>query len=94
MGVEFKGKIMFHYPRGVKRQQGFTTAVGFYVYVMGQPIGIGPNGVVVDQPEFQSSGQSFFPGWGEFDLLFNVDILNPLFKNNGRETKGLVLAFL
>ena len=49
---------------------------------------------MVDQPEFQSSGQSLFPGWGEFDLLFNVDILNPLLKNNGRDRRLSVGIFV
>ena len=32
MDVQFKGKNMLHYSRGVKRQQGFTTGDAFYVY--------------------------------------------------------------
>ena len=32
MDVQFKGKNMLHYSRGVKRQQDFTTGDAFYVY--------------------------------------------------------------
>ena len=32
MDVQFKGKNMLPYSRGVKRQQGFTTGAAFYVY--------------------------------------------------------------
>ena len=44
--------------------------------------------------DFQSSDPSLFPGWGEYDLLFDVDIVSLLLKNNGRETEGLMLWFL
>ena len=30
--MQFKGKYMLHYSRGVKRQQSFTTGAAFYVY--------------------------------------------------------------
>ena len=32
MDVQFKGKNMLHYSRGVRRQQGFTAGAAFYVY--------------------------------------------------------------
>ena len=38
------------------------------------------NGVVVNKPEFYYCGQRSFPGLGEYDLLFNVDIVNLLLK--------------
>ena len=57
MGVEFKGKIIFRYSRGVTGQQGFTTGVGFYVYnVIGYSNGTENNCVVFNTAESQSSG--------------------------------------
>ena len=81
MGVELKGKIMFHYPRGVKRQQVFTAGVEFYVYnVIGEHTAMSLNVVVINMPESQSYGPRLFPGRGKYDLLFNVDIVNLLLK--------------
>ena len=36
---------------------------------------------MVNVSEFNSSDPSSFPGRAEFNLLFNVDIVNPLLKN-------------
>ena len=52
------------------------------------------NGVVVNELELQSSDPSLFPGWGEYILLFDVDIVNLPLKSSGRETEGLMLLFL
>ena len=43
------------------------------------------NGVVVNKPEFKSSRSRSFPGWGEYDLLFNVNIVNLLLKKTMEE---------
>ena len=95
MGVELKGKIMFQYPKGVKRQQVFTARVAFYVYnVIGEHTGMDHNFMVVNMPESQSFDPRLFPGRREYDLLFDVDIVNLLLKNNEAETEGLMLMFL
>ena len=49
---------------------------------------------MVNSPEFQSSDPRLFPGRREYDLLFDVDKVIPLLKNNGGETEGLILLFL
>ena len=49
---------------------------------------------MVNTPEFQSRGLRSFPGRGEYDLLFDDDIVNLLLKSNGGETEGLILLFL
>ena len=52
----------------VKRQQGFTTVVGLYVYnVIGQLLRT-DNGVVVSELASQSSNSSSFPGRGEYNF--------------------------
>ena len=95
MGVELKGKIMFHYPRGVKIQQVFTARVAFYVYnSIGEHTGMDHNVMVVNMPESQSCCPRLFPGRGEHDLLFDVDIVNLQLKNDEAETEGLMLMFL
>ena len=38
------------------------------------------NVVVINMPESQSCSPRLFPGRGKYDLLFNVDIVNLLFK--------------
>ena len=64
MGVELKGKIMFHYPRRVKRQKVFTAGIEFYVYnVIGEHTGMDHNVIVVNMPESQFCGPRLFP-WG------------------------------
>ena len=52
------------------------------------------NGAVANTPEFQSSGPGSFPGRGECDLLFNLDIVKLLLKNNGGggDTEHLILS--
>ena len=45
------------------------------------------NGVVVNKPEFKSSRSRSFPGWGECDLLFNVNIVNLLLKKQWRRDR-------
>ena len=42
------------------------------------------NGIVVNQPESQSSDSKLFLRWEIYDLLFNVDIVNHLLKDSGR----------
>ena len=41
------------------------------------------NGVVVNTSDFHSSNRRSFPGRREYNLLFNVDIVSLLLKNNG-----------
>ena len=36
--------------------------------------------VVIKSPEFHSSSSISFPARGKYDLLFKVDIVNPLLK--------------
>ena len=45
----------------------------------------GNDGVVVNKSEFQTSRPRSFPGMGEYDLLFNVDIVNFLLKKQWEE---------
>ena len=60
------------------------------------------NSVVVNSSDFHSSNlssffgsnPSSFPGRGEYNLFFNVDIVNLLLKNNGGKTEGFILLFL
>ena len=52
------------------------------------------NGVVVNELEVQSSDPSSFPEWGEYILLFDVDIVNLRLKSSDGETEGLMLLFL
>ena len=52
------------------------------------------HGVVINELEFQSNDSNLFPGWGEYDLLFDLDIVNLRLKNNGGETEDLMLLFL
>ena len=52
------------------------------------------NDIVVNDLEFQCSDPDSFSEWGEFHLLFDVDIVNLSLKSNGGETKGLMLLFL
>ena len=87
--MELKGKIMFYYPRGVKRQRVLTAGVEFYVYN-----GMDHNVVVVNMPKSQSCCPRLFPGRGEYDLLFDVDIVNLLLKNDEAKAEGLMLMFL
>ena len=85
--MEFKGKIMLYYSSGVKRQQGFTTGVGFYVYdVVCYSTGLDHSCVLVNKPGSQSSGSRSFSRWEEYDLLFDIDIVNLLLKKNGGES--------
>ena len=66
--MQFKGKNMLHYSRGVKRQQGFTTGAAFYVYDVISLIfemfhhGHGFHGLVVIMPEIQISDRSVVRG--------------------------------
>ena len=41
--------------------------------------------------EFYFSGTSSFLGWREYDLLFDIDIVNLLLKNKWGEIEGLML---
>ena len=45
----------------------------------------GSDGVVVNTSEFQASRPRSFPGRGEYDFLFNVDIVNLLLKKQWEE---------
>ena len=51
------------------------------------------DGVVVNTSEFQTSWPRSFPGRGEYDLLFNVDIVNLLLKKQwGRRPNFLIFV--
>ena len=64
MDVQFKGKNMLHYSRGVKRQQGFTTGAAFYVYnVISFIFEMVHHGLVVIMPEIQISDSGLIPSW-------------------------------
>ena len=52
------------------------------------------NDVEVNTPESHSRGLKLFPGREEYDLLFDVDIVNLLLKSNGGEAEYLMLPFL
>ena len=52
------------------------------------------NVVVVNMPKSQSCCPRLFPGRGEYDLLFDVDIVNLLLKNDEAKAEGLMLMFL
>ena len=59
------------------------------------------NIVVVNSSDFHSSNlssflgsnPSSFPGRGEYNLFFNVDIVNLLLKNNGGKTRFHLVIF-
>ena len=54
--MQFKGKNMLHYSRGVKRQQDFTTGAAFYVYnVISFIFEMVYDSLVVIMPEIQIS---------------------------------------
>ena len=55
---------------------------------------MGHRGVAVNTPEPQDGRPRSFPGREEFNLLFDVDIANPLLKNNGGEAERLMLLVL
>ena len=60
--MQFKGKNMLHYSRGVKRQQGFTTGAAFYVYnVISFTLEMVHHGLVVIISEFQISDSGSIP---------------------------------
>ena len=93
--MEFKGKNMFLYSRGVKRQQGFTTGVAFYVYnVIVFNFEMDYNGLVVIMSELQSVTRDPFPGGKVMICSLMFDIVNLLFKYNGGETENLFYLFI
>ena len=107
MDVEFKGKNMFLYSRGVKRQQGSTTGVAFYVYnvivfnfemdyngLVVNNFEMDYNGLVVIMSELQSVTRDRFPGGKVMICSLMFDIVNLLFKNNGGETEDLFYLFI
>ena len=47
------------------------------------------NGILVYTSEFQTRDPRSFPWWEEYDLLFNVDIVNLLLKNTGGRDRRL-----
>ena len=58
MDVQFKGKYMLHYSRGVKQQQGFTTGAAFFVYnVRSFTFEMLHDGLVVIMPEILINSQ-------------------------------------
>ena len=65
----------------------FTTGIGFYVCnVLSEPLRMDDNdGVVVNTSEFPTSRLRSLPGRGEYDLIFNVDIVNLLLKKQWGE---------
>ena len=53
------------------------------------------DGVVVNTSEFQTSRSRSLPGRGEYDFLFNVDIVNLLLKKQwGERQKANFLIFV
>ena len=51
------------------------------------------NGALVHTSVFHSSAPRLFYGRGEYDLLFNVDLVNLLLKNNGGGQKASFCYF-
>ena len=51
------------------------------------------NGALVHTSVFHSSAPRLFYGRGEYDLLFNVDVVNLLLKNNGGGQKASFCYF-
>ena len=49
---------------------------------------------MVNKPEFQSSEPGLSSRKGEYDLLFNVHIVNLLLKNNGRRHRTPHFIFI
>ena len=54
------------------------------------------NGAVVNASGFLSSNPSLVPTRGGYEVLFNVNLVKPMLKNNrgGGETEGLILLVL
>ena len=51
------------------------------------------NGLAVNTSDFPFNDPSSIPARGEYDLLFNVDIVNLLFKNNGWERQKASICY-
>ena len=51
------------------------------------------NGLAVNTSDFPFNDPSSIPTRGEYDLLFNVDIVNLLFKNNGWERQKASICY-
>ena len=76
MGVEFKDKIILNYSREVEWQQGITTQIGFLVHSQNWCV----NSVAINTQVFYCSCPWSFLERGEYEMLFNVDIVNLLLK--------------
>ena len=95
MDLEFKGNNMSYYSRGVKRQQGFTTGVAFYVYnVIVFNFKMDYNGLVVIMSEFQSVTRDRFADGKVMVCHSMFGIVNLLFKNNKGEREDLFHLFI
>ena len=71
--MQFKGKNMLHYSRGVKRQQRSTTGAVFYVYnVISFILDMVHHGLVVIMPEILISDSRSIPRREGYDLLLDV----------------------
>ena len=71
--MQFKGKNMLHYSRGVKRQPGFTTGAAFYVYnVISFNFEMVHHDLVVIMPESLISDSSSIPRCEGYDFLIDV----------------------
>ena len=73
MDVQFKGKNMLYYSRGVKRRQSFTTGAAFYFYNnISFNFEMVRHGLVVIMQEFLISDSKLIPRWEGFYLLLDV----------------------
>ena len=71
--MQFKGKNMFYYSRGVKKQQGFTTGAAFYVHnVISFIYKMVHHDLVVIMPEILISDSRSIPWWEGYDFLLDV----------------------
>ena len=71
VGVEFKGKNMLHYCRGVKWQQGFTAEIEVYLFnILDSLQGIYLGGLTVRKASYQLCSPRSFPGRGGYEFAF------------------------
>ena len=91
--MKFKGKTMYHPSWGATAWFHYSNCV-VCIKCFRLSIGVNNNAVVGNELESQCNNLRSFLRWGEFNLLFNVDIVNLPLKNNGGETESLMLLFL
>ena len=71
--MNFKDKILLYRFRKVKCKQGFTTETWYYLYIsldVTINFDMCSRGLMISESEFMYDDLGSFPGWGEYDLIF------------------------